>query len=224
MDIHANKKKFDIYESNYLIAITMIFGSFVAGSTCVGGGAIAFPVMTLVFKINPLTARDFTILIQSLGMTSSSIIIFLCKIKVEKFSLILGTIGGVFGSLIGLLFIASNLKPSSTKIAFASIWFSFSISLFFLNHLKNRDILDEIKKLEKIDIIFLIFSGFCGGILTGMVGSGIDITLFSVLTLKYRISESVATPTSVILMAINSIVTLIWRFIFESYLNLPIKG
>ena len=32
---------------------TMILGSFIAGATSEGGGAIAYPIMTLVCKIHP---------------------------------------------------------------------------------------------------------------------------------------------------------------------------
>ena len=41
--------------------------------------------------------------------------------------------------------------------------------------------------------------------ITSIFGSGIDIFTFCLLTLHYRISEKVATPTSVVLMTINTI-------------------
>lgn len=37
------------------------------------------------------------------------------------------------------------------------------------------------------------------------MGSGIDIVVFSVMVLLFRMDEKIATPTSVILMALNSI-------------------
>jgi len=49
------------------MTITMIFGSMVAGATSEGGGAVAFPVMTLVLKIKPTIARDFSLMTQSCG-------------------------------------------------------------------------------------------------------------------------------------------------------------
>ena len=33
--------------ANWEIAVTMIFGSMIAGGTSMGGGAVAFPVLTL---------------------------------------------------------------------------------------------------------------------------------------------------------------------------------
>jgi uncharacterized membrane protein YfcA len=41
------------------MSVTMAFGSFIAGATSEGGGAVAFPVMTLLFNIAPSIARDF---------------------------------------------------------------------------------------------------------------------------------------------------------------------
>ena len=44
----------------------------------------------------------------------------------------------------------------------------------------------------------------CLGIFSAVAGSGVDICSFSVLTLLFRVSEKVATPTSIVLMAINA--------------------
>ncbi|VDP04377.1 unnamed protein product [Heligmosomoides polygyrus] len=38
-----------------------------AGMTSEGGGAVAFPFMTLCLHIDPVTARDFSLMIQSFG-------------------------------------------------------------------------------------------------------------------------------------------------------------
>ena len=45
----------------------MIFGATIAGMTSEGGGAVAFPVMTLALGIKPSVARDFSLMIQSCG-------------------------------------------------------------------------------------------------------------------------------------------------------------
>ena len=58
---------FAYFPTHYLMTITMIFGSMVAGATSEGGGAVAFPVMTLALKIEPSVARDFSLMTQSFG-------------------------------------------------------------------------------------------------------------------------------------------------------------
>ncbi|CAM9652097.1 unnamed protein product, partial [Hapterophycus canaliculatus] len=58
----------------------------------------------------------------------------------------------------------------------------------------------------------VLFScGFVGGLFSAISGSGIDICTFSILTLLFRVSEKVATPTSVVLMAINTLVGFMYR-------------
>jgi hypothetical protein len=71
---------FRLYPTRYPMAITMIFGATIAGKNCTwiqifellgatseGGGAVAFPVMTLLLHIDSLVARDFSLMIQSCG-------------------------------------------------------------------------------------------------------------------------------------------------------------
>ena len=55
--------------------VTMVVGAFVAGSTPEGGGAVAFPVLSIFLNIDRVLARDFSMMIQSVGMTSASIFI-----------------------------------------------------------------------------------------------------------------------------------------------------
>ena len=56
----------------------MVVGAFVAGSTPEGGGAVAFPVLNIFLQIDRVMARDFSLMIQSIGMTSASVFI-LCS-------------------------------------------------------------------------------------------------------------------------------------------------
>lgn len=44
-----------------------------------------------------------------------------------------------------------------------------------------------------------------GGIFSSVLGNGLDICTFAYVVMKYRLSEKIATPTSVILMASNAI-------------------
>ena len=59
--------------------------------------------------------------------------------------------------------------------------------------------------------LVLLVTGFLGGIFSSIAGSGIDISSFACLTLLFRISEKTATPTSVVLMAINTVVGFLYR-------------
>ena len=183
----------------------MIFGATVAGMTSEGGGAVAFPVMTLALGIAPSVARDFSLMIQSCGMTAAAFTIFWMRIKLEKHSLIFCSTGAVAGMILGLEVVDVALSPPQKKLGFVCIWFSFAFALFLLNREHKRKTFDEILNFGVWQAIVLLFVGFLGGIFSAVAGSGVDICSFSVLSLLFRVSEKVSTPTSVVLMAINTV-------------------
>ena len=63
--------EFDRAVDRWESALTMVFGSFLAGSTPAGAGAVAFPVFTKALDIVPEVARTFTLSIQAIGLTVS---------------------------------------------------------------------------------------------------------------------------------------------------------
>ena len=65
---------FALFPDRYKMSITMIFGSMIGGATSEGGGAVAFPVMTLALAIDPAVARDFSLMCQCCGNAESSVL------------------------------------------------------------------------------------------------------------------------------------------------------
>lgn len=195
-----------LFLENWFMTVTMIFGSFIAGASSEGGGAIAYPAMTLLFNIEPDVARNFSFAIQSIGMVMASLWIFLSKIKIETNYLLIAGIGGFFGIIIGSLFIAPHIKPDFAKMMFVSFWLSFGIALWVVNFVNNRKSVNKLPDLNTSQTTELVLVGFVGGIFSSILGNGLDICSFSYVVLKYRLSEKIATPTSVILMALNALV------------------
>lgn len=195
-----------LFTENWFMTVTMIFGSFIAGASSEGGGAIAYPVMTLLFNIEPDVARNFSFAIQSIGMVMASFWILISKIKIEKNYLLLAGIGGFIGIIAGSLFIAPYVKPDYAKMMFVSFWLSFGIALWVVNFVNNRKSVEKLPELNKFQSIELILVGIVGGIFSSILGNGLDICTFSYVVLKFRLSEKIATPTSVILMASNAVV------------------
>jgi uncharacterized protein len=187
----------------WFMPLTMIFASFIAGSTSIGGGAIAFPVLTLVLSISPLIARDFSLMIQSVGMTAASLWILKLKVPIETRAIIYGTIGGSLGMVMGLWWIHGLFSPAYIKMFFVCILFTFGCVLVIFK--KDTGIVSLPKILKSREKAVLIGFGILGGIVSSLTGSGLDIFLFSALTLYFGICEKVATPTSVILMSINTV-------------------
>lgn len=94
---------------------------------------------------------------------------------------------------------------------------SFSITLFKLNQeQKHKKI--SLSFWHKSEKLSCLLAGFIGGIMSGLVGNGIDIVLFSVMVLVWHLSEKISTPTSVILMAVNAVVGLFYQIaIFHDF-------
>ena len=195
------------FTHSWFMSVTMLFGSFIAGATAEGGGAVAFPVMTLGFHLPPPVARDFSLIIQMVGMNAAAYCIIRNKVAIEWKAIRYATAGGALGVVFGLTFVVGHIPPPVVKMFFVSFWLGFGYALFRLYHnpgVKTKACIDG-----RCDILLL--TGFLGGIVTAMTGSGLDIVTFSVLTLYFGVCERIATPTSVVIMAINTTVGACWK-------------
>ena len=203
--------RWGLFADNWFMSATMAFGSFIAGATSEGGGAVAFPVMTLFFGIEPSTARDFSLMIQAVGMTAAAATILSTRIPVERHAILWGSLGGGLGIILGLEFLAHRLPPPYAKMLFTSAWLSFAVALYLINRYHDREVHRDITHFLPRHGVLLFAVGILGGVVSSITGSGLDITIFSLLVLRLRINERVATPTSVVLMGINAAVGFLWK-------------
>ena len=160
------------------MSVTMIFGSFIAGASSEGGGAIAFPVMTLIYDIMPGTARNFSLAIQSVGMTAAALIILRNKYPIEYKYLFPASIGGGIGIIFGTFFIVPYVPATFSKMLFVTSWLSFGVILFYINVVSRRKVLEKMPDLSRIELLMLLIVGFSGGSLSSILGSGLDIFSF----------------------------------------------
>jgi uncharacterized membrane protein YfcA len=213
----------NLYSTKWPVALTMLFGSFIAGSSPEGSASIAYPIFTLLLGIAPPIARNFSFAIQSIGMTSASLLILGLKIKVDWNYIKFVTFGGVFGLFLGTYEIVPLVSPLMAKLFFVSLWLSFGIALWYENRHPARQVFDHIQNFKRDDKIRLVAFGFIGGIISSLFGTGINIFTYCIMTIYYRVSEKVATPSSVIIMTIETIlgffihVSLIKDFNAESF-------
>jgi len=203
--------RWDLFVGGWFMSVTMAFGSFIAGATSEGGGAVAFPVMTLIFGIAPATARDFSLMIQTVGMGAAAVTILSTRVTVERHALVWSSLGGAAGVIIGLEWVAYRLPAPFAKMFFTSTWLAFAFALWWVNRYRDREVRQQIHRFRPQDALLLVLTGIVGGMVTSITGSGLDITTFSLLVLGMRISESVATPTSVVLMGINAAIGFGWQ-------------
>jgi uncharacterized membrane protein YfcA len=195
----------DLYGRRWPSALTMIFGSFIAGSSPEGSAAISYPIFTLLLNIPPAIARNFSFAIQSIGMTSASLLILGLRMKVEWNYIKFVTLGGLFGLVFGTYEIVPLVSPIMAKLFFVSLWLSFGIALWIQNRRPSRKVYEGISNFNSNDIIRLIFFGLIGGMISSLFGTGINIFTYCIMTIYYGVSEKVATPSSVIIMTIETI-------------------
>lgn len=190
--------------AHWPISVAMTFGSVVAGSTPLGGGTVAFPVLVLLFDQSPLLGRNFGMAIQALGMTSAMIFILCRHTPLQKRMLGWSVAGAAVGLAIGTFGVAPYLSQSVVKLLFSCLWVSFGM----LTLVKNREIcgLNQVAVLgARSDIAVALGVGVLGGMVNSIIGVGIEMIVYTVLVLRYRCDLKVAIPTAVSVGALASI-------------------
>ena len=133
---------------HFPMTLTMIAGSFIAGATSEGGGAVAFPVLTLAFNVSPAVARDFALMIQAVGMTAASVVIIRSRIPVAWEAVGPVSLGGVLGILGGLTWVAPILPAPMIKIFFCCLWLSFAVALHLVSLRHNATLTDSFTRCK----------------------------------------------------------------------------
>lgn len=200
--------------AHWPIALTMTFGSYVAGSTPMGGGTVAFPVLTLLLDLPGSLGRNFGLAVQSIGMTSASIYIFSMRRELDWKILKPALLGSLVGTPLGAAFIAPTVPDIWIKLIFAVVWCSFGI----LHLVKLKELIQhqgENTRWSHYSNIAGISVGILGGIVSSIAGVGIDMILYATLVLLYQADLKIAIPTSVIIMAFTSIVGTISNLILQ---------
>lgn len=188
------------------MAAAMAAGSYVAGSTPMGGGTVGFPVLVLLMDLPATLGRDFSFAIQAVGMTSASIYIFCSRQELEWPMLRAALPGALLGTPLGILFVAPLASDLFIKLLFASMWCSFG-----LLHLRRINEITAYEGMTPHDVAFDHKVGFAVGLLgslsvASITGVGIDMFIYMVLVLWCHADLKIAIPTSVVLMAFTSVV------------------
>ncbi|MFG0256394.1 MAG: sulfite exporter TauE/SafE family protein [Phycisphaerales bacterium JB043] len=185
-------------------AAAMVVGSYVAGSTPLGGGAVGFPALVLLLNEPATIGRGFSLAIQSIGMTSATIFLLARRAPVEWTLLKWTLIGSTLGTPLGAWLVAPRLDDMVIKLIFAVIWASFGIM-----HLVKLRAIVSAKGISRTSTSFDreigISVGILGGLAAAIVGVGIDMMAYCVLVLLYRADLKIAIPTSVIAMTYTSL-------------------
>ncbi len=190
--------------NHWPIAIAMALGSVVAGSTPMGGGTVGFPVLVLLLHQSASIGRNFGMAAQALGMTSAMVFIFCRRTPVQTRMLGWGLTGAVGGLLAGTFLVSPLLPGDTVKLLFSSVWMSFGV----LTLARNREFcsLDQVPALGRnADAATSFAVGVFGGMITSLIGVGIEMVTYTVLVLRYRCDLKAAVPTAVSMGAMTSV-------------------
>ncbi|MGS0536947.1 TSUP family transporter [Pseudoalteromonas sp. SaAl2] len=204
------------------IAVTMAAGSFVAGGTALGGGAVAFPVMTKLLVIDPATAKVFSLAIQSFGMSAAAITIIFTGIKFYRNVVLVAAPIAIVGSSISLLFIAEYLPRLVVKGVFSCLLLCFALTLLWRLYHRRQYVCSETAIC--VDYVSLAVVAFVGGLASGLVGSGADIAIFALLIIACNANIQKATATSVLIMALTSVVSSVINYYFLDVISQQIEA
>ena len=167
-------------------------------------------------------AKVFAIAIQSVGMTAATFITIVMKTRMDWRLIRWASSGGLMDIAMGTLLLEPWLPADFIRLSFTMVESSFGLVMVFTQrHSSKRHILHPLWGHQERAI--WLATGFTGGIISGLMGSGIDIFAFSVMVLLFQTCESISTPTSVALMAINAIAGFALHGLFLNDFVFPVR-
>ena len=200
-----------LYQTRWPMALTMVFGSFVAGSTPAGGGAVAYPVFTKALSIPTGDAALFGLMIQAVGMNMAALFIFTRGIRIEARVFRWAILGAAPGVMIGLQWL--ELPSNVPKLVFSSLLMVFAITLYRSHWKRKHQPEKSITGWTRRDGWRFAGAGLVGGLAASQLGSGADMLCFMVMTMGFGLDERIAVPTSVVIMGATSAVGFAFRML-----------
>ena len=181
----------------------MLLGAFVAGLTPEGGGAVAFPVLSIFLDVKREMARDFSLMIQSVGMTSATIWILSRRgHHLPAYRPLLWFVPVAFVGFVAGMLLLQTIPVFIIQALFLSLILTFALAYVFGKHRGERPML--------VARVLLL-----GGMCASLFGTGADIVLYTLLVTRFRMDERVATHLSIMLMAAISVLGYAYRFFWD---------
>lgn len=214
----------------WVSSVTMVSGSFVAGSTPQGGGAVAFPVFTKVLDIDAEVARSFSLSIQAIGMGTASIAIIVTRRLVAWRAVSIVLPAALAGFLLGAVLLGRSDEPfwpSTLPGPYVKVTFTLLVAamavVVYLGY--RAQLLERLVRMPAISgriVVALLITGLIGGLLSWLVGSGADVTLYLTVVVLLGLSPRVGIPTSVVVMAGISVAGILLLGVVDGQLSVQL--
>ncbi|MBP7233284.1 MAG: TSUP family transporter [Syntrophaceae bacterium] len=202
----------DFINHYFFMPFLGVVAATVANVTPAAAGIVYFPVMTRI-HIDPAQVVMYTLMIQSFGMSLGSIKWFIVdRTLFMKNVLVVSITGGTIGIALAIFFFPLN-DARQLRIIFDYFTYLITILVFIRLFLqKAKGGVDF--KLNMLSFFILFSFSIIGGIISGWIGFGLDTIFYFTLTFFYRVNAAAAIVTSIVLMAVVSII----GTIFSSFL------
>lgn len=201
----------ELFATRWPMALTMVFGSFIAGSTPAGGGSVAYPVFTKMLAIPSEDAALFGLMIQAVGMSMASLFIVLRRVvfsaPVVRWTVV-GSVPGVIGGLLWL-----DPPQNFPRLTFSCLLLAFGVSIYRSHWARRHSPEGAVRPWGKSERLRFAGVGLVGGVVSSQLGSGADMLCFMVMTMAYGLDERRAVPTSVLVMAVTSVAGFLFRML-----------
>ena len=213
-------------------AATMVVGSFVAGATPQGGGAVAFPVFTKVLDVPAEVARSFSLCIQAVGMSCASAAIVLGRRPVVWSAVALGAPTGIVAFTLTLLlagdagapFWPSDLPGPYVKLTFTLVVAAMAWAVLVGLRTPIREVAGGLPAIEPRLRVALVVAGALGGVASALVGSGADVFMYLFVVVLFGIRAGIGVPTSVVTMALVSVAGFVILGLIDGQLRVDLDG
>jgi uncharacterized membrane protein YfcA len=134
------------FQRYYPLSVAMIFGSMIAGSTPLGGGVVAFPVSVLVIGFTSSQGRDFSLMIQSVGMTAATFLILVTKSDLlKKYGdlLVITILSNTVGLIVGMSW---TISPYVVMCIYTTSVASFALILAYVETCLQQKYYQSVRK------------------------------------------------------------------------------
>ncbi len=210
-------------------ALTMAGGSFLSGSTPLGGGAVAFPVLTKVLEVPAPLARTFGLSVQAVGMTMAVLSVVARGGRLHGPALRVAVPSSVAGLVAGL-WLMGDPGAALWPPLFATAWVKAAVTvalstvaLFMVGRLRHPGTQVEVP-WGTAGRLAVGAAALVGGVLSAVAGTGANLAVFVVLVVVLGVDVRRALPTSVAVMATVSVVGLVVVGLIDGQLDVVVVG
>ncbi len=211
-------------------AVTMVFGSFVAGSTPQGGGAVAFPVFTKLLDVPAEVARSFSLSIQTVGMGTATAAILIRR-RVVQWRLVVVSVPSALVAFVLVAWFGGEgdepFRPSLVPGAYVKVTFTLVLAAMAVVVVMGRRV--PVRVIERDLpaggprlVVAGVAAGAVGGAASALVGSGADVATYLLVVVLIGLDPRIGVPTSVVAMTAVSVAGFVLLGVFDGHLSVEL--